>query len=732
MKRWGIVLLTILLMIAMNGCSLVNEEKNSETYTDTETLEVPYYSKATSIFNIEKDANLYSVDFDKDGLTYYVADNLFAKESDIQHVQYKLYYQTYDGKETKLLSTLSDGIVCDFSYNEDEKKLVVLFCEECPYLIEFDKNGKEINRIELEESFGEFTDIVRVQASSDNGYIVSKGKQLYIIDRNGNVTNNATLEGMVSKIILKEDKLYILLESRIAEKNVRTLAEYKIPDNKLVCDISLEEEFVDFLLYDNQVAIVYRNKVTLLDISLKNEQTIIDLDRQGIISAEIKGIFSTDKGMDVVTLNYDGDGFFIELSKQDENDNSKSELNADKRKYTEDGRQIVHVAIPKWCPYQVEFHAKKYNQISDNTYVEIERLEESLELYLGKGNRPDVIMFVNHTDMKPYVDKNMLADLSPLFEEQEKYSLEGIIPKAKEILGSENGASIMTMAPNFRLLLLTSDGTEYDANGQCDAYSYLDWYSNYIDDNDISGIGNLEDFLYANIGVFFDEEKAEAYFTNSEFKMLMSKYKQLIADNYGRTNSNDITLNLGYTVYEIASGPTWRATYRCPELAESNAHKRGIPGVDGQDIVYIILDYPMSILNTSECKNAAFDFIMYYNSLEDYLGLGDTESAYGKGGTTTARFSVYESILDKLIYNSERPYCSINGYSFFYTPEQNEQLRLLINSAVPDTKSHRIIFSMLLEEMETYIDGTKGLDEMCDILQNRAMLYLMENAPIKR
>lgn len=62
----------------------------------------------------------------------------------------------------------------------------------------------------------------------------------------------------------------------------------------------------------------------------------------------------------------------------------------------------------------------------------------------------------------------------------------------------------------------------------------------------------------------------------------------------------------------------------------------------------------------------------------------------------------------------------------FFTEEQINQLKSLIDCAVPDTKVRRDIYSMLMEEMDAYVQGGKDLDSACEILQNRASLYLME------
>ena len=134
----------------------------------------------------------------------------------------------------------------------------------------------------------------------------------------------------------------------------------------------------------------------------------------------------------------------------------------------------------------------------------------------------------------------------------------------------------------------------------------------------------------------------------------------------------------------------------------------------------------MSILNTSECQKEAFDFMAYYMSLAEPLVKGDTESSYGKGGNTWAFFSVWEKYLREEIYESKRPYMSAGGKEIFFTEEQCEHLKEMITNAIPDTRTQRVLYEMLMEEMDGYFQGGKELNSACEALQGRALLYLLE------
>ena len=198
--------------------------------------------------------------------------------------------------------------------------------------------------------------------------------------------------------------------------------------------------------------------------------------------------------------------------------------------------------------------------------------------------------------------------------------------------------------------------------------------------------------------------------------------------NFGTSNAS---------LFWLARGPFWYASYHTPLAKTPDLKLQGIPGQDGKDHAYMRIYYPMSILASSDCKDEAFDFIMYYNTLEELLQVGWPEGDYGKNGGSEAIFSIFQHLLDEQIFDWEvgYPYFSDardeNGNyledALYYRPEeQKEQLRFLLDTATGETKTQRVVYAMLMEEMDGYLNGNKDLESCVDILQNRVSLYLNE------
>lgn len=709
-------------MFFLTDCSDVNKQKKEES----ETAQIPVYEKSTTQFSLLEDANLYKITYGHDGLFYYLLKQNYTEEEEPENEErqgeYQFFYQTYDKETPNSVCSITDGIVRDFSnvIKQGENRLVILTIDEQARLLEFDISGNECGEIVLDDRFGDYKQLIRMVALSNGRYILSMTNQVFFLSADGQIEDIITLDATVNNLIATQgDVLYVVAEDR--------LYILELQKNQVKETVKLQGGQICLFAFRDRLASVFENQVLLLHPGEDDGKVIIDLNKQDFMASQIQYMFEEQGNINIVSIDEKGVGYLITLSEYATSGNSENEGRINNPLYTDDGRKIVHVAVPKMYPYQIEFHAKKYNQINDTVHVEIERIDDTLELYLGKGNRPDVVIFNDQTELVPYIDKKLLVNMMPMVESQESYSLDDVILKAREILGAENEDEMYAMAGNFRMLMRTSDGTEYDADRKCDSTSYLKWYDKYMTENEFVGMGHLENILYASIPYFYDEGTAQANFESDEFKELLRTYKEIYERHEGGIDQSAISMEEGYTGVQIAMGPKWYATYSCPQLTEKGTTIEGLPGMDGEDHVYMILDYPMSIMNVSARKEEAFDFIMYYNSLEEFLILGDAESAYGKSGNTPARFSVYEKYLNELIYESERPYSSLGGNEYFYTDEQKEHLKELINSAVSDTKMQREIYEMFLEELDTYLNGGKELDVVCKIIQSRVGLYMQEN-----
>ena len=461
------------LILMLTGCSAGGEEKPGHGQTEASEQN---YERDTAQLLLSEDANTYFVDYTENGFFY------FTRSED----GYYFYSQTYDGKAAVPFCVVEDGIVRDFSsVTADGKcRLAVLCTGEESRILEFDEGGKLFRENVIDESFNDLGEIVRIYAWRDEGFVLGMADSIFILGADGQLTETLPLDGTVRDFCgAREDALFVTVENDETGNNELCLMKLDIRKRRVDVVRKLQSGLVKIFAFEDGFLSIFDDRAVFFREGEDDEEVLIDLDQQSILASQIQAVFGTREEIKLVLADQGQEAYFMTLRPSTE-----------QQLYASDGRIIVRVAIPQEYVYQMEFHVKKYNQTNDKSFVEVERFEGSLEDYLGKGNRPDVIMFHDQTEIAAYVQKDVLVDFCPLFQKQEQYSLDGIIPKARELLGIENGDKMYAMAGRFRLLLRTSDGTVFDSDGKCDCVTYLKWYDDFLTENEIGGLGEIEKF----------------------------------------------------------------------------------------------------------------------------------------------------------------------------------------------------------------------------------------------
>ena len=385
------------LILMLTGCSAGGEEKPGAGQTEASEQN---YERNTAQLLLSEDANTYFVDYTENGFFY------FTRSED----GYYFYSQTYDGNAAAPFCVVEDGIVRDFSsVTADGKcRLAVLCTGEEARILEFDEGGKLFRENVIDESFNDLEKIVRLYAWRDEGFVIAMAGDVFILGADGQLTETLQLDGTVRDFCgAREDALFVTVENE--ETGSNELCLMKLDMRKRRADVvrKLQSGLVKVFAFEDGFLSIFEDRAVFFREGEVDEEVLIDLDQQGILASQIQAVFGSREEIKLVLADQGQEAYFMILRPSTE-----------QQLYASDGRKIVRVAIPQEYVYQMEFHAKKYNQTNDKSFVEVERFEGSLEDYLGKGNRPDVIMFHDQTEIAAYVQKDVLVDFCPLFQKQ--------------------------------------------------------------------------------------------------------------------------------------------------------------------------------------------------------------------------------------------------------------------------------------------------------------------------
>lgn len=721
-------------MLLFAGCG---SKESTLTQEEIKTTEAYSYKRNTIAIELPENVHPYRIDYGENGL-FCLEEYQTGEEDDNLQNEYVFYYQEYSESESRELCRINQYV--NGFHGNSESEISLLIADEKTVICEYNDGSleKEINVSNPENRIYGAAYLYRLPTDE---YAITYKNMIYQISGNGEQVKSITLEDTVSKLVNVGEETFAYVYA--PEGGKESLLKVDFDKGQTETAFEPDDGVYTVFSFEEKLALVYQDRIVLSDTNGENRELLLDLNAQAIFASQIVNLSGTKEAFKIIVDDLEESKRILSISmtritgedRADEEEQGTKEQGTKEQGTKEQGdgeRVTVKMVVPADYYYDIEFHAKKYNQLSDNSFIEVERIEESLEDYLGKGARPDIVMFHDNTEVPDYVQKNILTDLNPYMEEQGDIIPEDIVPVVRDMISDIDKEKTYVLATNFELLLMASDGTEYGEDGTCNIIDYFEWFDQYLTDRELTGTCNTEQFLYAVLPDFYDEETGETRFTGDEFKEIMKSYKTMRDNHEGELEIWDVVEAYGRPAVNIVNAPYWYNHYGDSLLRHEGCSFEGVPGYSKDSKVYVRLDSPMGILETSSCKEEAYDFIAYYILLNDYLTKGWTEDMYGDDKITKSRLSILQSNLDEYIFETDKPYkqamnrATMKPEYLYYTQENLDNLKRVLESAIPVTKAQEDIYAILLEEMEPYYAGDKDLDAACEVLDSRVGLYLLE------
>ena len=762
----------------------------------------PIFARDAIELPMAEDYHPYTMDYSEEGVFYYV---LKRNET----FEYDYYFQPYsEKKKDTCLFHREGGYMKDLSAvrKKDGMHYCVLWVDdEAGYISEYDAKGMLFKELKLKDSGFEIPgNFPMMLALPEGGYLIGLMDKVYFVSGEGDFEHVFSIgEGQqIRNFVEMEDGRKFAVYQDLMGREMK------------VAELDLEREAVmttkKLPVFEDRITVLEGNKLvycandTAYSFEMNGaaeDEMIIDLKGHNLVATQIEGVYDDGSYLKLVSVDEvegrkrirvlwlnkraerkmiadaagkKGSGSDGEGGKQGEGkgrdgqdgeskggegigtgENGKGKGNeTGLESYAPDGRRIIRVAVPadESNAWVIEYRARKYSQESTSVAVEVERYDGTPVEYLAE-NCPDIVVLHDHTEIEPLAKLGVLADLNPLCENRDRCSMEDIIPKAREALSVGDG--LYAMGQTFRLLLRTSDGTEYPAEeaGQgmdgagreCTAMDYLKWYDDYLDHAGVEGMPDLDLFFFAILPDFYDEEAGTADFQSEEFKDLMRNYRSLRMKHEGEWIPFEAEYDLDLRIAnKFVKGPVWVGELLTEiQLLNPDIRLAGIPTSNGGAVSYMKIERPLAILESSNCREEALDFILYACRTKTHVSQtigGLTYESEENEEQTLGIFWIFENYLKEDIWETKKSHCwsmwfvqPIPGMQFYgngieggITQEHKEMLRGLMDGAVVVTKAQKDIYEMFLEEMEGYLSGGKDLDECCEKLQERVRLYMME------
>ena len=241
-----------------------------------------------------------------------------------------------------------------------------------------------------------------------------------------------------------------------------------------------------------------------------------------------------------------------------------------------------------------------------------------------------------------------------------------------------------------------------------------------------SNTGIMRFCLQYSMDSFIDWERGTCNFDGEKFKELL-EFANRYPDHEGAFDdslpSERERVKSGELMLCFASFYEFKQVQRYEDTLQGQMVAIGHPTPDGRPICNLSGSDPLAISSKSDVKEGAWAFI------ESYVTTG--RSSGGWMGFPSTR-----TLLDKMIEKESEPMMPTtvvlaDGTTYTLRNPTQKEIDMIMDmiqvGTIIDADNQRILEEIIIEEVRAYFSGQRSVDEVADIIQRRAGIYVSEH-----
>lgn len=382
-----------------------------------------------------------------------------------------------------------------------------------------------------------------------------------------------------------------------------------------------------------------------------------------------------------------------------------------------------------------------YNENNSDVKIEIvnylDNYSDSFEAFnqikveISAGKGPDMINFGGQYSPLD-ASSGMMADLYPLMQNDESFDKQDFYYNILESF--EVGDSLYVLVPTYRIDSYATANNELLGLERMDIKQLADAY-NMLDDESILFPGETKKAVfgmicYGSLENYVDWGEGICHFNSDSFKEILNFANQFpLSLNMANDYSAKAFFTEGRALLYPVSIDNVYGTTRIRTLYGETPTYIGYPLDSGNGNMAAIVDISIGISSTSKNKEEAWGFL---RSLLDGEFQDNTESGLPlrisslEQKLEDAKRAEFDSngekvVKERLIFDSED---SVNIYEI--TNEDAETLKAIISKIEFSMTVDSNLYSIMLEEADYLFNDDRNVDNVADIIQNRASIYINE------
>lgn len=494
---------------------------------------------------------------------------------------------------------------------------------------------------------------------------------------------------------------------------------------------------------------VYNGDTALYGVNIEaNEnETIIDWIKSGIDTTAMSNIIVSPEGK----IIYSAYNYEMSNGGYSYNDSNMVIYVLTKLDPSEvPDKQLISV-YALYIPYDIKGKISTFNKTSDKYQIEVtsyvgddwsnyDDCIKRLNNDLVAGKIPDILLVDSQLPFSSYVSKGLIADLDPIMEKDESFNRADYLENVFDAFSV--GGKLYRIAPSFSIV---TKSAKKSIVGDKDSWTMDDFIAVHEANPDsemqteVTSAGFVDSMIVYNIGQYVNYETGECTFNTDSFKKALEYAKTLPTEiDYDTLYQDD-----SYWTERENSYRTGKTILRDEYIYDFHAFKQDEEGYFGEPVSMVgipsdkgngsmlQINTSLAIMEKAKNPDGAWEFI------KTLL----TDEVQEK----VSEFPVKLSALNKLAEKAkERPYWEnsdgtkeyydnqiwIGNQSFTITPNtdaDNERMMNFIKSVNTVYEYDTDLLKIIDEEVQAYFSGQKSVDEVADIIQNRASTYINEN-----
>ena len=766
-KKYCCLLVSIIMLFTFAGC----EKKKEEIIQDDGVVTTNYQGMTiVEEVGMKNVFNTKSVELSKNYFfTYYVNvpninfyDRIFvlndriyftvritSKKRDDGYINPEIALHSFDfnGENENFLPSVSvnDNAPVRFMWLDSQYNQITI--EELDYVFILNKiseSGDVIFSMKLYEIFDGKEILSMVVGKDDNIYVGSE-KKIAVFDKDGKTICEIEHEDSLINFVSAFDKIPIV-KTKSSDYTIKyrhiNMEDQSLDDIELPVPANIAPSVNNNIFYGEGYDYYYSNSIGVYgyDIASNTMTKVLDWLNSDMTISDMKSfIVVSPEKMGMIWYDYTQAPLFSVLDKIPDDEIPEKEYISIGCIYPTNEFGIDHDYINILI---MDFNRNndKYRATLTNYYSSFENMDSVLRLNtnIAAGNTPDILYINEEIPFMSYANKDMFLDINEYLKEDAQLS-DNLLPFVKT--PAEIGGKLLMITTKFQLYTLMgktnniSDITSWSYRDVINTYKSLpegvefvyatsrDIFKHYTLDSAIA-----ECIDYENASCNFDQQGMRDYLEFLKLLPVRSKYvtNYNSVESYVRARNNETflsgTLTSNVSIYN---------DFKALNFRDEAAEVIGFPTFDGKTSNIHITAEGFSIINSSENKEGAWEFIKHslsdgfakysiniFSMIPTYSGVNVCNEIYNK-----TEYAYRDDFEWQAVIPNDGTYPGILvTIDDAVINEYNEYIGSINNYTRKDTD----VYNIFDEELSVFLNTDKSIDDTIKAIQSRVSIYMSE------